>query len=260
MKISFFSFAVNDKFPIDIMHRQFKKYIKEDFDFILFNDAYENDMEQNINLITSSNNIKCVRVPQRIHQSKNINPSQCYANVLNWATHEYAVQNNCEIIVLIHSDIFPICNVSILDIIGENIVASTTEYRLLNNQSITYFYPAFTIINMNKLKDPNELNFDLDDGLDTGGKTKDFIKNNINYVKFIPNHQAFYFLNTLSADDKFAQYFKRDLDICRSHGLNAGWIAEGFYHYMTGSQWNDGNSIFANGNKKRHELFLEYFY
>ena len=39
MKISIFSFAVNDKFPIDIMYRQFGKYLKDDFNFILMNDA-----------------------------------------------------------------------------------------------------------------------------------------------------------------------------------------------------------------------------
>src|ERR1700676_5602406 len=98
MKISIFSFAVNDKFPIDIMHRQFIKYVKEDFDFVLFNDANTDSMVENINNIASYNKIKCVKIPQNIHKDAQ-NPSEGYAESLNWAVHNYAVQNKCEIIV-----------------------------------------------------------------------------------------------------------------------------------------------------------------
>ena len=83
MKISFFAFAVNTKFPIDIAYRQFHKYIKEDFEYILFNDAYQPQMEKDLNIISESNNIKCVRVPQHIHKSQN--PSEAYADTVNWA-------------------------------------------------------------------------------------------------------------------------------------------------------------------------------
>lgn len=257
MKISIFSFAVNDKFPIDIMRRQFTKYLKEDFDFVLFNDAFDPQMEENINIIASFNQIKCVKVPQNIHPVQN--PSECYAATLNWAVREYAVNNNCEIIVLLHSDVFPICDVSVSEIMGEHIAASTMEFRIINGKGINYFYPAFTIINMKLLKNVYELDFGLDPGLDVGGRTKKFIEDNANSVKFLANHQTSYFLATLDKEP-IAEYFKDDLAICRAHGLSAGWIAEGFYHYMAGSQWNAGNPVFASGHKKRMDLFLKYFY
>lgn len=258
MKVSFFSFAVNDKFPIDIMYRQFTRYVKDDFDFVLFNDAFDVQMEKNINLIASYNKINCVRVPQNIHTVQN--PSECYASVLNWAVRNYAVNNNCEIIVLMHSDVFPICDVSVVDIIGEYTVASTMEFRIIDGKGINYFYPAFTIINMKALKNVNELDFGLDSGLDVGGKTKEFIERNNSSVKFLANHQTSYFIGTLREEESNAKYFKTDLDICRKYGLSAGWIAEGFYHYMAGSQWNASNSAFAQGHKERMELFLKYFY
>lgn len=259
MRISIFSFAVNDKFPLDIMHRQFKKYMKEDFDFVLFNDAYDPKMEIAINTVASYNNIPCVRVPQRIHGVQN--PSECYASTLNWAVQEYAVANNCEIIVLMHSDVFPICDVTISNIIGNNIVASTPEFRLLNGKGINYFYPAFTIVNMKLLKNTNDLDFSLLPGLDVGGKTKEFIEKYPDSYRFIPNHQAAYFLATLNETESLAQYFKKDLEITRAAGLSSGWLADGFYHYMAGSQWNSNDhSLFAKGNKDRMDLFLAYFY
>lgn len=259
MKISIFSFAVNDKFPIDIMHRQFIKYMKDDFEFILFNDAFDPRMEKNINEIAAYNKINCVRVPQNIHRVHN--PSTGYATTLNWALHDYATANKCEIVVLMHTDVFPICEVSIANILGENIVASTTEFRIIDGKGITYLYPALTIVNMALLKNPRELDFGLDAGLDTGGKTKEFIKNNAGLVKFLANHQTSYFFHTLKEDEPMAKYFKEDLEICRAHGISAGWIAEGLYHYMAGSQWNAAeNPNFAAGHKKKMELFLKYFY
>ncbi|HVI42034.1 MAG TPA: hypothetical protein VM577_15390 [Anaerovoracaceae bacterium] len=257
MKVSIFSFAVNDKFPLDIMARQFKKYMQEEYELILFNDAYDAQMEKNINIVASYNNITCVRVPQNIHQVQN--PSECYASTLNWAVREYAVKNNCEIVVLMHSDLFPICDVSISNILGDNIAASTMEFRIVNNKGINYFYPAFTIVNMKLLKNPQELDFGLDPGLDVGGRTKDFIAKYPNSVKFLANHQVSYFLATLG-DDPAGKYYETDISICRKYGLSAGWIAEGFYHYMAGSQWNAGNPAFAQGHKERMDLFLRYFY
>lgn len=258
MKISIFSFAVNDKFPIDIMYRQFTKFLKEDFDFVLFNDAFDSQMEKNINTIASYNKINCVRVPQKIHAVQN--PSECYASTLNWALRDYAVNNNSEIVVLMHSDVFPICDVSISNIIGEHTVASTMEFRIIDGKGVNYFYPAFTIVNMKLLKNVCDLDFGLSPGLDVGGKTKEFIENNPNAVKFLANHQTSYFLGTLREEESNAKYFKTDLDICRKYGLSAGWIAEGFYHYMAGSQWNASNPAFAQGHKERMELFLKYFY
>jgi len=158
-----------------------------------------------------------------------------------------------------HSDLFPICNVSVSEILGEHIIASTVEFRLMDGGGVNYLYPAFTIINMKLLKEPSQLDFGLEPGLDVGGKTKDFIKNNALGVKFLPNHQTSYILATLN-EEPIANYYRDDLTICRKYGLSAGWIAEGFYHYMAGSQWNGANPAFAQGHKERMDLFLKYFY
>lgn len=257
MKISIFSFAVNDSFPIDIAHRQFKKYLKDDFEYILFNDAFDPKMEQNINIITSFNNIKSVRVPQDIHKIQN--PSEGYAATLNWAVQEYAVKNNCEIIVLIHTDVFPIQDVNISSIIENNIAASTVEYKIIDGKGIIYFYPAFTIINMTLLQNPKDIDFGLEPGLDCGGKTKYFIENNPEKVKFLENSQVLNYIST-AQNTPFLQYFRDDLFICGKYGLSAGWVANGFYHYMAGSQWNSYFPSFAEGHKLRMDLFLKYFY
>ena len=237
------------------MYRQFGKYLKEDFNFILMNDAYDKTMEDHINTITSYNKIKCVRVPQEIH--KNQNPSEGYAETLNWAVRDYAVKNDCEVIVLLHMDIFPIRDVSISNILDTNIIASTAEYRDFDG-GIIYLYPAFTIINT-KLINVHEIDFGLEPGLDVGAKTRNLLKKYKNTIKLVHNHQMTDYIQMIK-DNPAVEYYKTDLAICRKHGLNAGWVADGFYHYMAGSQWNGGNPTFAEGHKQRMELFLANFY
>lgn len=258
MKISFFSFAVNAAFPLDIAFRQFQKYMKEDYEYIVFNDAYDPQMEKDINTICEFNKIPCVRAPQHIHGAQD--PSVSYAESLNWALWEYAPKGNFETIVLMHSDVFPVFDSTVSDILGDSIVASTPEFRLIDGKGINYFYPAFTIINMSKLSNPKELDFRPCVGLDTGGRTKDFIEKYPNQTKFIPNHQIEYFARALG-DNPAAEYYKEDLKITRKYGISSGWCANNFYHYLAGSMWNVGlNPDFAQGHKERMELFLKYFY
>lgn len=256
MKVAFFSFAVNDKFPFDIQYRQFKKYCPND-EFILFNDAVDDQMAQNITTAANGPGMPCVRVPQSIHKIQN--PSEGYATTLNWALHQYAVQNHHEVVVLMHSDIFPIRPVSVLDILENYLVASVMESRPFNGQTVHYLYPAFTIVNVARLgQQVGELNFECALGLDTGGKTHSYVMNNLDKVKFLENHQIPNIINTLSPG--LQEYFNEDMKICADHGLNKGWVAEGFYHYLAGSQWNALDDVLRMGHQKRMELFLKYFY
>ena len=262
MKVSIFSFACNTNFPIDLVRRQYVKYLKDDYEFIVFNDSSDPKIHKDIQTIAEYNKAKHVKVPQTMH--KCFNPSGGYAETLNWSVHEYAAIGDFDIIVLTHTDIFPICQISMSEILGNYIVASTTEFRKIGDIGVSYLYPAFTIINMKSLKQigVHELDFGLAPGVDTGGKTKDFIAKYPNSVKLLPNYQAYYFLRTLNDNESLAKYFKEDLDITRVAGLSSGWISEGgMYHYMCGSAWNaNENSLFAQGHEKRMQLFLKYFY
>lgn len=256
MRISVFSFAVNDKFPIDIMHRQFRKYMGDEIEFLIFNDAYDPKQEESINAICAYNKITCVKVPQHIHTIDN--PSECYADALNWAIRTHTKHR--EVVILAHTDVFPVGPINIPSIIEDKAIVGPTESREIDGKNIIYFYPALIFLNMKRIVDVEELNFSPELGLDCGGKTHWFIENRPELVKFIFNDQI---VNVMESFDKqHYDYFREDLAICRSHGLNAGWVAGGgFYHYMAGSGWNIGDKpSFAAGHKKRMDLFLSLFY
>lgn len=259
MSVTVIAFAVNDKFPLGFVYRQFAKHLKDPFEFVVLNDAQDKEASEGIASTASAGGIRCVRVPQDIHTDNG--PSLSYAQTLNWAVREFVVNNAGGLVVFIHADIFPICDVSLSSIIGEYAIASTMEFRALNGLPITHIYPTLTIINPNKIENAVEsLNFGCADGLDTGGMTRAFVENNQSKIKFLVHHQVEYFARTLHSDDAFAAYLKADIAIARQHGLSAGWICEGFYHYMAGSQWNiTDEPAFSEGHDKRARLFREFY-
>lgn len=260
MKITVLSFAVNTKFPIDTQYRQFQKHcFSDDYEFVVLNDAFLNGEARKISELTKYFNINCVRVPQDIHAENN--PSQGYAGALNWAVKTYALEKGCEVVLLVHSDVFPYTQLSMKDVIGDNVVASLMERREYQGRAVDYFYPALTMVNVKELGPKiHELDFSCAVGLDTGGKSFEFIQNNQNLkMKFMEHHQIPNVINSLSPG--MQEYLNQDIEICAEYGLNKGWISEGFYHYLAGSQWNlEYDPRFAEGHNKRMALFLKYFY
>lgn len=245
MKILVCAFAYNNKFPVDLQYAQFRKYVTEPFEYVLFNDARCDKEASQLNRVALKLNIKCVRVPQKIHASNN--PSEGYAHTLNW-TLTYLKSE--EIVVFVHTDVFPVHTISILDIIQDKEVATTIEHRTVGNSVLTYFYPALTLINM-KIANLALLDFScrrgissgvetIDNiGLDTGGMTYKYISNRENGVKFIKNHPLVNASSILSLENaELSNYFERMHSICNRHSISEGWYAVGFYHYIDGSQWN----------------------
>lgn len=254
MKPTIYSITVNDCFPIDIQFKQFKKFCTDDHDFVLLNDAYDPAIEARINTLAAANAIRCVRVPQDIHPQNN--PSEALGQTLNWIVRSLAPRDR--MIMMVHTDVFPINYVSIGGILANHAVAGTLESKILNDRRVNYIYPALTIIDMARV-DPNELDFGLQVGLDTGGNTYRFVDKYPERVKFLPHHQAYNVARTLNPGDPFCQYLNADVAICRQYEINAGWIAEGFYHYLAGSRWNASSAAPMQGHEKRMKLFMGLF-
>ena len=156
MKLTICSFAVNNKFPIDLQIHYFNKYYKNDFEFILCNDAYDSNISEELKKIALDNNVKCLNIPQKIHKIQN--PSESYGETLNWILHEYALKNNIQVLMMIHTDVFPIRDIYFDKLMENNLLVSTIESRSLNGESIIYLYPALTIIDM-RLPNLHTLNF-----------------------------------------------------------------------------------------------------
>lgn len=266
MKTLVCTFATNNKFPITLQYAQFNKYMKNQFEFILFNDAYNEHETTKLQQIAEDLKITCVRVPQNIHH--NNNASECYARTLNWAVKTY-LSTVQEIVLLVHSDVFPVADIYVADIIQDNHIATTYEIRQgSEGKVVTYFYPALTFINM-KTADIKLLDFNCrlgrgstceTVGLDTGGLTHTYFekyKCNVKLLEAIQISNKNYF----PENEDLNSYFSQIYDICRKYELSSGWYAVGFYHYIAGSQWDApvGAIKRQEGHQKKLNTCCDFF-
>jgi len=52
---------------IALQHETFKKFLRDDYEYVVFNDAPDQEMMEEINSICACYNIRCIQVPQEIH-------------------------------------------------------------------------------------------------------------------------------------------------------------------------------------------------
>lgn len=256
-EIIIFSFVSNTKFPIDLQIKCFKKYIKEKHTFFIVNDADNSKDRKAICEISMLNGVKYILVPSSIHNTNN--PSEYFAETLNWILHHKT--NNHKINMFVHCDIFPICNLSIVNLLGNNSIASTFDSRRSNGYQIDYFCPVIVVIDKH-LKNKKNLFFDCCNGnnvitinhnenilkfvADTGGKSYYYMKNNPDVkIKTIQTFETRNMINVnkfnLSnhVQNIMNDYIVRENKIINKYNINSGWLTEdGFYHYLAGSQWN----------------------
>ena len=159
---------------IEIQHKTFKKFLKDDYEIMMFNDANDTIMEQTIAATCSRLDITCIRVPQKIH---NIDPncvkapaSFRHGEVMQFAFENYAFHHD-DIVMLIDSDVFLIREFSIRDHLGDNDLFGTFQDILV--AQLCFF-------NMPKLENRHELNFRakiLSDGSfsEAGWMTREYV-------------------------------------------------------------------------------------
>jgi hypothetical protein len=66
-KILLFTYSYNRPDFIKIQCKTFKKFLEDDYEFVVFNDARDQNMEQKINQTCTRYGIRCIRIPQEIH-------------------------------------------------------------------------------------------------------------------------------------------------------------------------------------------------
>lgn len=123
-KVLIFTYAYNRPDFIELQDKTFKRFMLDDYELIVFNDA---DIESNSLLIKNtcaSLNLTCIDIPQEIHTRSYLHrpktgifaeldqPSVRNSNVVQYSLDMFGFQHN-DIIMLVDSDIFLIKEFSI---------------------------------------------------------------------------------------------------------------------------------------------------
>jgi hypothetical protein len=229
---------------IEIQYKTFAKFLQDDYEFVVFNDAKLRSIKNSIDKMCNKLGIRCIRIPQSIHDApylprepgENFNhPCIRCANVVQYSLDILGFDHP-GIVMIIDSDMFLIRPFSIQNyMVGYDMAG----YRQ-NRKHLEYVWNGIVFLNMPALADRRSINFNCGkiDGiyLDVGGQIYHYFLSHPNlklnlmdgmYIK--ENHQVslrersdpnlFFLLNQKPDNIEF-------------------FIDYSFFHYRGGGNWD----------------------
>ena len=166
--------VVNNPIFIEIQYNTLKKYMKCDYEFIVFNDAkqfpdFTNSGNINIHKEIEKKckelEIKCIKIPNEHHKTIQCAGKRC-ADSINFI-QKYMLNNNDEYLV-IDSDMFLINDFNI-DKYKDYDCAIVLQSREL--PKIDYIWNGLFYFNSNNINDFETIKWDLTSNTDVGGMT-----------------------------------------------------------------------------------------
>jgi hypothetical protein len=160
---------------IELQYQTFKKFLMDDYEFVVFNDARNNTLENEINATCKLLNIRCIRVPQNLHKIDH--PSRRHIDCIHYAFRELGVKHN-GIFVQLDSDIFPIDKISLTQLIKDfDLAVSLQKFH-----GISWINPIIALFDIRTLPNIGAMRWDCDPVnnilTDTGGYTYYYLINN----------------------------------------------------------------------------------
>jgi hypothetical protein len=214
MKVSYYSIVDvrSDFLPWQI--RGFQTFCQDtDWEFVVFNNAiHRPKVHAEIEAIAAQKRIRSITVPEDVWDRTN--PSMAHKETLKWAWHSFVLKERPAIASLIDFDLFLVAPFG-----AESYLA---DYELagwfLQNQHIRYLWPGLMFFDLQRLRDPETIDFErgLIEGVrtDVGGAIHRYIKQHPQLrIRNIP-------VRTINTDYRVHQY-------------DQTWI-----HYSKGSGWD----------------------
>jgi hypothetical protein len=187
---------------IELQHKTFKKFVQNDYEYVVFNDANNEPMAHQIASECEKYEVKCIRVPQEIHtrpylprqpkdplQRTNIR----HANCVQYSFDTLGFDHD-GIVMVIDSDMMLIRPLNFEQYMSDKNIAAFMKGA---SDKVTHLCPALCIFKMNELPNPHSMNFNcgMVDGAnaDSGGFTYYYLqkyRNEINLVaaSYLPSH------------------------------------------------------------------------
>jgi hypothetical protein len=172
---------------IIIQEKTFKKFMKDEYEFIVFSDAADEEMNNEIINTCAQCNIICIRVPQEIHNRPYLarepgdplnRPNIRHANVVQYSMDILGFYHNGPVMIL-DSDMFLIRPFTIVKQLEEWDIISAMRGA---DNDVTYLWPGLMIFSMDKLPNKKYMNFNCGIAhgaiVDSGGHSYYYLKNN----------------------------------------------------------------------------------
>ncbi len=246
-KVLIFTYSYNRPDFIEIQHKTFQRFVKDEYQFMVFNDAPEKAMEQSIAAMCHRYQIPCIRIPQEIHAKPYLprwpgeyynDPAVRNCNVVQYSLNEYGFAHD-DILVLVDSDLFLVREFSFRDALKEHDLIGL-------QQGIGYLWIGLVMLNMKTLPQIKTLSFNCgrvnNAPVDAGGHSYYYIHDNpkvrVKYISqfyppnFKPEELTVPLLTTYKLDQKA-------IDFIHANPLNIEFLCDAcFFHYRGGTNWD----------------------
>lgn len=216
-KVLIITHSFNNPLFIEWQDKCFKRFLKDPYTFVVFNDAANPTLESEINITCNRLKIPCIRVPQVIHELPYLprfkgddfnRPNIRHCNGLQFSMNKIGFFHPGPVFI-IDSDMFLIRPISIIKEVEDYHVVAA----LRSGGKNAYFWAGFTILNMPTLPSPQMLNFNCGpfegESLDSGGYTTLYMKT-FPHLKLKNVDEIFSY--SIFCPDRFGKYDPKEVN------------------------------------------------
>ena len=269
---------------IALQVKTFKALLQDEYEFVVFNDASNENMAVEIETMCIQQNIKCMRIPQEIHTQpylpRNPNDDLQQANIRHANCIQYSLDvlgfDHDGVVFIVDSDMFLIRPFSIEKYMQNKDVATLVKRSYHPGR---YFCPAICFLSMDQIPDKRSLNFNVttvnNSPVDSGGATYYYwIKHPnivVEYIKPIYCSQLYlgdlhYNLpanNFLSDDTKLSIYFSLGFNdqeikfLLKNPDTFEFYLDNHFIHYRGASTINKNERNYQQRHLYKMRIFNE---
>ena len=254
--------VVNNPIFIQIQYYTLQKYMKCDYEFIVFNDVksfpdYSNGGDISINNsiqeLCKKLNIQCINIPNQHHirqQDASVRTADSMNFILTFQ------QKFPDKYLLLDSDMFLIDNFNLIDYEKYD-CAVVLQSR--NNFTTNYFWNGLYYFDFNKMKNISLLNWNCSPGCDTGGMMQQWLQTQTNsnsntHTNKVSYNDGIYYIKHLSScswnESEIPENLKNNLKLINYIKTDPRNQNEQFYceiydnkflHYRAGGNWEKRN-------------------
>lgn len=249
-KLLIITHAYNRPDFITLQDLTFKSLLKDEYEFVVFNDARNPLFRQQIFDVCTSLNLRCIGIPQEIHDrpylkrlpGEDFNHSCCRcANVVQYSLNELGFFHD-DIVAIVDSDLFLIKEFSIRDYMKGYALAGLDQQR----DYVHYLWNGIVFFDMPNLPNKKSINFNSGEvnriRVDVGGHTYHYILNHpevkIRYINEYYPHKlkkkSIEKLADFGITDKTMKFVTAGFD------RSALLLDSTFFHYQSATWDNKG--------------------
>jgi hypothetical protein len=280
-KVLIFTYAYNRPDFVEIQHKTFQKFLEDEYEFVVFNDAVDSSIHRQIHAICAQYSIRCIDIPQAIHDQPYLprEPEEWYhapavrnVNVVQYSLNTLGFAHD-DVVMLIDSDMFLVKKFNISRYMAGYDLAGLKCLK----EGVTYLWIGIAFLNMATMPNKTTINFNCGRvgkvSVDAGGHTHDYLVSNPQVrTRYFDNFYInCYGGNTITSRAHNMQDKQYTTQLLRRLGFNnlaidlieAGahriefLLDNHFFHYRSGTNWNHQSNKYHDAKTRLFKTFIQ---